>query len=82
MNLSNFDTSKVTNMNSMFYVMDNLTSLDLRKADFNNVTNYTNILTSLNSLKTIIVKDNSAKIFIEARLNDENKTGVIVSIAT
>lgn len=82
MNLSNFDTSNVTNMGGMFYVMDNLTSLDLRKADFNNVTNYTNILTSLNSLKTIIVKDNSAKTFIEARLNDENKTGVIVSIAT
>lgn len=38
LNLSNFNTSKVTNMNSMFLGCNNLTTLDLSSFDTSNVT--------------------------------------------
>ena len=39
LNLSNFDTSNVTNMNGMFTYMDSLTSLDLSNFNTSKVTN-------------------------------------------
>ena len=54
LDLSNFDTSKVTNMVGMFYSMSNLTSLNLSNFDTSKVTNMrymfynTRSLTSLN----------------------------------
>jgi len=81
LDLSNFDTSKVTFMGYMFYRMSSLTSLKLDKADFSNVTSYNGMLDGTPDLSSITVKDTSAQTFINARLNDFEKTGVTVIIA-
>lgn len=43
LDLSNFDTSKVTNMDQMFLDMSDLTSLDISNFDTSNVTNMRNM---------------------------------------
>ena len=53
LDLSNFDTSKVTDMNSMFYYCSSLTSLDLSNFDTNNVTNMSDMFHNCYSLTTI-----------------------------
>ena len=61
LDLSNFDTSKVTTMYAMFRNMPNLTTLDLSNFDTSKVTNMDSIF-SLGSED--IAKDNLGKIYV------------------
>ena len=76
LDLSNFDTSQVTTMSSMFESCSSLTNLDMRNATFN-ATNYTYMFSSVSDGINIIVKDNTAKIWIESRLSDRGITGTV-----
>ena len=51
LDLSNFNTSKVTNMSNMFYNCISLTSLDLSNFDTSKVTNMDYMFSSCTSLK-------------------------------
>ena len=53
LNLSNFDTSKVTNMDSMFRGMSNLTTLDLSNFDTSNVTSMYAMFSNMFNLTTL-----------------------------
>ena len=53
LDLSNFDTSRVTNMSSMFRGMSNLTTLNLSNFDTSQVTNMDSMLASVSNLTTI-----------------------------
>ena len=53
LDLSNFDTSQVTNMSSMFRGMSNLTTLNLSNFDTSQVTNMDSMLASVSNLTTI-----------------------------
>jgi len=66
--LENLDTSQVTSMSWMFYGCSGLTTLDFRNADFTSVTEYDDMFAYVPSSISIIVKDQAAKGFIEARL--------------
>ena len=50
LDLSNFNTSNVTNMSSMFYNMRNLTSLDLSNFDTSKVTSMASMFSGMSSL--------------------------------
>ena len=51
--LSNFDTSKVTNMSFMFSGMSHLTTLDLSNFDTSQVTNMNNMFSGMSNLTTL-----------------------------
>ena len=51
--LSNFDTSEVTNMGGMFYGMSNLTSLNLSNFDTSQVTNMSLMFSRMSSLTSL-----------------------------
>ena len=51
--LSNFDTSKVTNMSSMFWNMHSLTSLNLSNFDTSKVTNMSSMFYSMRNLTSL-----------------------------
>ena len=68
LNVSNFDTSQVTNMASMFSDCNSLTSLDFRKATFDKVTSYNNMFGSTPSTINIITKDATTKSWLEDKL--------------
>lgn len=53
LDLSNFNTSKVTNMSDMFYGCSKLTSLNLSSFDTSDVTNMSNMFSNCYSLRTI-----------------------------
>lgn len=53
LDLSNFDTSKVTNMSSMFYGCTKLSALDLSTLDTSNVTNMSNMFYDCDLLRTL-----------------------------
>ena len=53
LDLSNFDTSKVTNMSYMFFSMSNLTSLNLSNFDTSNVTNMYCMFSGMSNLTTL-----------------------------
>ncbi|MBQ2408699.1 MAG: BspA family leucine-rich repeat surface protein, partial [Bacilli bacterium] len=53
LDLSNFDTSKVTNMDYMFYYCTNLTQLDLSNFDTSKVTNMQSMFSYCNNLLNI-----------------------------
>ena len=55
LDLSNFDTNKVTNMSYMFNNCISLTSLDLSNFDTSNVTNMSSMFNECNNLTTIKV---------------------------
>ena len=74
LDLSSFDTSQVTNMYSMFSSCSNLTNLDMRNATFN-ATSYSSMFNYVPNSINIIVKDATAKTWIESRLSDANRTG-------
>ena len=69
LNLSSFDTSKVTYMGSMFSSCSSLTNLDMRNATFN-ATSYSSMFSNITGGIDIIVKDATAKTWIEDRLSD------------
>ena len=53
LDLSNFDTSKVTNMSQMFSDMSNLTTLNLSNFDTSNVTNMESMFRDMSKLTTL-----------------------------
>ena len=53
LDLSNFDTSKVTNMGSMFFDMRNLTTIDLSNFDTSKVTNMGQMFSGIDKLTTL-----------------------------
>ena len=53
LDLSNFDTSKVTNMRSMFFGMSNLTTLNLSNFDTSKVTNMRSMFFGMSNLTTL-----------------------------
>ena len=53
LDLSNFDTSNVTNMSSMFYAMRNLTALNLSSFNTSRVTNMQAMFDGVNNLTTL-----------------------------
>ena len=57
LDLSNFNTSKVTTMSGMFYGCNSLTKLDLSSLDTSNVTTMYGMFTLCKNLKTIYVSD-------------------------
>ena len=76
LDLSSFDTSKVTNMTRMFYDCPHLQNLDMRNAVFN-ATNYDYMIYYVPNSISIIVKDATAKTWIELRLSDVGITGTV-----
>ena len=61
--LSNFDTSKVTNMKEMFYIMSNLTTLNLSNFDTSQVTNMRAIFYEMRNLTTLNLSNfNTSKV--------------------
>ncbi len=61
--LSNFDTSKVTNMSHMFYGMRNLISLNLSNFDTSKVTNMSHMFRDMRSLTTLDLSNfNTSKV--------------------
>ena len=78
---TNLITSKVTNMTQAFYGANKLTYLDMSKATFDQVTSYSTIfMSSVNA--TIIVADDTAKSWVEARLADAGNTNCVVKKAS
>ena len=53
LDVSNFDTSKVTNMSNMFYTCSSLTSLDVSNFDTSNVTWMSNMFEKCSSLTSL-----------------------------
>lgn len=74
LDLSSFDTSKVENMTYMLSNLDNVQEINLSNASFESVESYDNMLTHTNKNATIIVKDENAKTFIQARLDEVSNT--------
>ena len=81
LDLSNFDTSQAISMSYMFQNCSSLTSLDMRNATFN-ATGYSGIFNHANSSINVIVKDETAKTWIETRLSEASITGGTVTIAS
>ena len=75
LDVSNFNTSKVTDMGSMFNWCVSLWSLDIRNADFSSVTSYRYMFNYSPSNIRIIVKDSFAESFVRARLDDKGGVG-------
>ena len=76
LDVSNFNTNQVTNMSHMFEGCSKLLSLDMRNATFN-ATTYPYMFSSVPDGINIIVKDETAKTWIEARLSNEGITGTV-----
>ena len=68
LDVSNFNTSQVTNMYSMFSYCRSLTSLDFRNATFDKVTSYDAMFDSTPSTINIITKDATTKSWLEDKL--------------
>jgi len=64
LDLSNFNTNKVTNITEMFKNANNLTEIYLNNANFDNVTDKTNVFINVPASVSIYVKDENAKNFI------------------
>ena len=76
LDLSSFDTSQVTDMSYMFDLCISLTNLDMRNATFN-ATSYSGMFGTVPNGIKIIVKNSTAKTWIETRLRDVGKTGTV-----
>ncbi len=76
LDVSNFNTSQVTDMSGMFEYCSSLTNLDMQNATFT-ATSYSNMFSSVANGINIIVKDATAKTWIEARLSDVGRTGTV-----
>ena len=63
LDLSNFDTSKVTNMECMFYYRSSLTTLNLSNFDTSQVTNMIGMFTGMSNLTTLNLSNfNTSKV--------------------
>ena len=57
LDVSNFNTSNVTNMSGMFASMEGLTTLNISSFDFTKVTNLNSIFSNDNSLSNLTLKN-------------------------
>ena len=78
--LSSFYTPNLQVITGMFYNANNLVVLDMSNFSFNSITASINMFMFQNGSPTIIVRDSSAKSFIEARLSEVSISGVNVVI--
>ncbi len=77
LDLSNWDTSGVTNIDIAFERMTNIEEIDLRNADFSNVTSTTSVFYLTNNNVKIIVKDDIQKNWFNT--NFSNLTNIVVA---
>ena len=72
LDLSNFDTSQVTDMNTMFSGMSNLTTLDLSNFDTSKVTDMSSMFDSVRNLTTLDLSnfDTSKVTYMYGMFND------------
>ena len=77
LDLSNWDTSGVTNIDIAFRRMTNIEEIDLRNADFSNVTNTDTVFYLTNNNVKIIVKDDIQKNWFNT--NFSNLTNIVVA---
>lgn len=77
LDISNFNTSKTTDMNFMFNNCKNLEKIDISSATFENVTKYVEMFKNIKDGATIIVKDTVAQEFVQARLSEVSKTAIV-----
>ena len=77
LDLSNFNTSQVTNMSWMFTGCSSLTSLDFRKATFDKVTSYDSMFNSTSSTINIITKDATTKSWLEDKLGGKGTVTIV-----
>ena len=82
LDLSSFYTPKLTAVGHNYFIFlgmfsdcTKLINLNMQNFDFSNVTDDGNMFSSITSGINIIVKDNDAQTFINARLSDEGRTG-------
>ena len=75
--LSNWDTSGVTDLSYAFRNMTNIEEIDLRRADFSNVTFTTSVFYLTNNNVKIIVKDDIQKNWFNT--NFSNLTNIVVA---
>ena len=77
LDLSNWDTTGVTDLNYTFRGMTNIEEIDLRRADFSNVTSTTSVFYLTNNNVKIIVKDDIQKNWFNT--NFSNLTNIVVA---
>ena len=77
LDLSNWDTTGVTSLNYAFRRMTNIEEIDLRRADFSNVTSTTSVFYLTNNNVKIIVKDDIQKNWFNT--NFSNLTNIVVA---
>ena len=77
LDLSNWDTTGVTDLNYTFRIMTNIEEIDLRNADFSNVTNTDTVFYLTNNNVKIIVKDDIQKNWFNT--NFSNLTNIVVA---
>lgn len=78
---SSFETKSLNQINHMFYNCSNLETIDLSAFKFDRVSTsdkYANMFTNIKNNPTIIVKDENAKNFIQARIKEAEKTATII----
>jgi surface protein len=71
LDLTSFNTSKVTNMSYMFWATGYLNEIDLSSFDFSNVTNYAKMFKHASINAVIYVKDQASKDFILNMSSDD-----------
>ena len=76
--ITKFDTSKVINMHQLFYSCSSLINLDLSNFNTSKVTDMSGMFKGCTNLKTIYVKDETAKTKIEASSDFPSTATVII----
>ena len=79
LDLSNFDTSNVTNMSYMFTYSSKLSTIKLNNATFEKVTQSGSMFYGLASNFYIITKDETTKAWIKSKLSYINANVVTVA---
>lgn len=80
--LSSFNTSKVEKIKEFMLYCNNLKELDFRNASFSNVTDSTDMFKNIPSTITVVVKDDTAKTFIQNKLGAGRGTIIIYTPST
>ena len=78
LDLNHFDTDQVVNMSRMFARCYTLDHLDFRNASFNNVAIHNDMFYSVLDTIQVIVKDDTAKTWIQNRLLENSITGTVI----
>ena len=85
MDLSNFDTSQVTNMDRMFQGLNRVSSLDISSFDTSKVTNMSSMFSGMQSLKIIRLGQSFSfhtNAMLPSPISSEIYTGKWVNVGT